>query len=52
VAATIGSVNPKLGITFRPLADQLSDSLARERVVATLAGFFGALALLLVGMGL
>jgi putative ABC transport system permease protein len=51
-AATIRSVNPQLGVTFRPLADQLSDSLARERVVATLAGFFGALALLLAGLGL
>jgi len=52
VAASIGSVNPQLTVTFRPLADQISDSLARERVVATLAGFFGALALLLAGLGL
>ena len=52
VAAAIEGVNPQLAVTFRPLADQLSDSLARERVVATLAGFFGALALLLAGLGL
>jgi putative ABC transport system permease protein len=52
VAATIRSVDPQLAVTFRPLADQLSDSLARERVVATLASFFGALALMLAALGL
>jgi putative ABC transport system permease protein len=52
VAESIKGVNPRLAVIFRPLADQLSDSLARERVVATLAGFFGALALLLAGLGL
>ena len=41
VAESIRSVNPQLAVTFRPLAEQLGDSLARERVVATLAGFFG-----------
>jgi putative ABC transport system permease protein len=52
VAESIRNVNPQLAVTFRPLAEQLSDSLALERVVATLAGFFGALALLLAGLGL
>lgn len=52
VAAAIGNVNPQLALTFRPLADQLYDSLARDRVVAMLAGFFGVLALLLAGLGL
>jgi predicted permease len=52
VAASIASVNPQLAITFRPLADQIDDSLARERVMATLAGFFGSLALLLAALGL
>jgi ABC-type antimicrobial peptide transport system permease subunit len=52
VAESISSVNPRLAVTFRPLAEQLGDSLARERVVATLAGFFGALALLLASLGL
>jgi putative ABC transport system permease protein len=52
VAAAIENVNPQLAVSFRPLAEQLSDSLARERVVATLAGFFGGLALLLAGLGL
>jgi ABC-type antimicrobial peptide transport system permease subunit len=52
VAASIARVNPQLTVTFRPLADQVDDSLARERVLATLAGFFGGLALLLAALGL
>jgi putative ABC transport system permease protein len=52
VVAAIAGVSPELAVTVRPLADQVNDSLARERVVATLAGFFGALALLLAGLGL
>jgi ABC-type antimicrobial peptide transport system permease subunit len=34
------------------LADQVNASLRQERLVATLSGFFGALALLLAGLGL
>jgi putative ABC transport system permease protein len=52
VAAAIGAVNPQLAYTFRPLANQLDASLTQERMVALLAGFFGALALLLAGLGL
>jgi len=52
VNAAIGSVNKDLALTFRPLADQVDASLTQERVVAMLAGFFGALALLLAGLGL
>jgi putative ABC transport system permease protein len=52
VAAAAGSVNPQLALTFRPLADQIDASLTQERVVALLAGFFGALALLLASLGL
>jgi putative ABC transport system permease protein len=52
VVAAIAGVNPQLAITVRPLADQVKDSLARERVIATLAGFFGVLTLLLTGLGL
>jgi ABC-type antimicrobial peptide transport system permease subunit len=39
-------------VTFRPLADQVNASLVQERIVAWLSGFFGALALLLAGLGL
>jgi len=52
VAAAIGGVNPDLALTFRPLLDQVNASLTQERVVAMLSAFFGALALLLAGLGL
>jgi ABC-type antimicrobial peptide transport system permease subunit len=39
-------------VTARPLAEQLDASLSQERIVAMLSGFFGALALLLAGLGL
>jgi len=52
VAAAIAGVNPDLALTFRPLADQVNASLTQERIVAMLSGFFGALALLLAGLGL
>src|SRR6202166_2124201 len=39
---------------LRPVrfADQVNESLTQDRLVATLSGFFGALALLLAGLGL
>ena len=39
-------------MTFRLLADQVDGSLTQERLIAQLAGFFGALALLLASLGL
>ena len=51
-ARAITGVNRDLALTFRPLADQVDASLTQERVVAMLAGFFGALALLLAALGL
>ena len=52
VTAAIATVDPNLALTFRPLSDQVNASLAQERIVAMLSGFFGALALLLAGLGL
>jgi ABC-type antimicrobial peptide transport system permease subunit len=52
IAAAATSVNPQLALTFRPLAGQVRDSLTLDRLMAQLAGFFGALALLLAGLGL
>jgi putative ABC transport system permease protein len=52
VADAVARVNPDLTVTFRPLAEQVNASLTQERLVAMLAGFFGALALLLAGLGL
>ena len=46
------SVDSNLTFTFRPLADQINASLAQERMVAWLSGFFGGLALMLAGLGL
>src|SRR5262249_11876991 len=52
VSTAISGVNPDLALTFRLLSDQVNSSLTQERVVAMLSGVFGALALLLAGLGL
>jgi putative ABC transport system permease protein len=52
VAAAVSTVNADVALTFRPLATLVNASLTQERVVATLSGFFGGLALLLAGLGL
>ena len=52
VLAAIVAVNQELALTFRPLEGQLDASLTKERLTAMIAGFFGALALLLAGLGL
>ena len=46
------AVDRNLTFTFRPLQDRVDASLTQERLVALLTGFFGALALLLAGLGL
>jgi predicted permease len=52
VGAAVNGVNRDLALTYRLLSDQVNASLTQERVVAILSGFFGALALLLAGLGL
>jgi predicted permease len=52
VAAALSAVNPNVTMTFRLLSEQVNNSLIQERVVAMMSGFFGALALLLAGLGL
>ena len=52
VASAMTGVNPDITLTFRTLSDQINASLIQERLVAMIAGFFGALALLLAGLGL
>ena len=52
VAAALRAVDANLAFAFRPLQDRIDASLTRERLVAMLAGFFGALALLLAALGL
>jgi putative ABC transport system permease protein len=52
VLAAVLRVDPNLSLTARTLSDQVNASLTQERLLAMLSGFFGALALLLAGMGL
>jgi len=52
VAAAVTAIDPRISLTFRPVVDQRRASLTRDRVMAQLAGFFGALGLLLSALGL
>ena len=52
VKAAVDEVNHDITLQFRTLALQLDESLGRERLLATLSGFFGALALALAVIGL
>ena len=52
VSAALTAMNRDLTLAFRPLATQVDESLAQDRLVATLSGFFGGLALLLAAVGL
>ena len=52
VKALVAEVNRAIALELTPLSQQVDASLARERLLATLSGFFGALALLLATIGL
>ena len=52
LAAALVSVHRDVTITFRLLDEQVNASLIQERLVAMISGFFGALAVLLAGLGL
>jgi putative ABC transport system permease protein len=52
VSAGLNRVDPRLTFTFAPLDDAVRASISQERIVAWLAGFFGAVALLLSAIGL
>jgi putative ABC transport system permease protein len=52
VGAALTAVNRDLTLTFQPLAQQVEESLAVDRVMAALSEFFGGLALLLAALGL
>ena len=45
-------INPSLVLTFSVLKTQIREGLLRERLMATLSGFFGALATILAMVGL
>ena len=52
VKAAVNEVNDAISVQLTPLADQVDASLLRDRLLATLSGFFGVLALLLATVGL
>src|SRR5208283_2901732 len=52
VKAAIEEVNPDVSLEITTFSRQVDESLVRERLLATLSGFFGALALLLATVGL
>ncbi|HEV8253911.1 MAG TPA: ABC transporter permease [Vicinamibacteria bacterium] len=52
VKQAVLSASPAVSIDFKVFKTQLRDSLLRERLMATLSGFFGALAVVLATVGL
>ncbi len=52
IKATAARMSPSISLEFHALDDQISNSLTRQRLLATLSGFFGAIALLLAVIGL
>lgn len=48
----VRDVNPAITIEFHPYNQIVNDSLLRERLLATLSGFFGGLAIVLATIGL
>ena len=52
VKNTVTGVNPEIDIWFGVLKTQIRNSLGQDELMATLCGFFGALAVLLAAIGL
>jgi ABC-type antimicrobial peptide transport system permease subunit len=52
VKRVVAEVNRSIPIELTSLAEQLDSSLMRDRLLATLSGFFGVLALVLATVGL
>jgi predicted permease len=52
VKSALTEWNPSLVLAFRPFEQMVRDGLIRERLMATLSGFFGFLAALLAMIGL
>jgi predicted permease len=52
LSRALGTASPGLSYSFRDYQDQVRATLVQDRIVAMLAGFFGALALLLAALGL
>jgi predicted permease len=52
ITSAASAVSPAVTLNFTTLREQVSSSLSRPRLLATLSGFFGGLALLLATIGL
>jgi len=52
VSSAIAAINPRIVVEFSTMRNQVDRSLLRERLMATLSGFFGALAALIATIGL
>ena len=52
IQKAVAAVNKDIPIEIHTLAAQVDDSMARERLLASMAAFFGALALILAMIGL
>jgi putative ABC transport system permease protein len=52
IAETIRRIDPRLAVAYRDYSEQVRSTVAQERLVALLAGFFGGLAMLLAALGL
>jgi predicted permease len=52
VAAAVGQIDRSIVLQFDTMRNQVTQSLIRERLMATLSGFFGALAALIATIGL
>jgi putative ABC transport system permease protein len=52
VTRVLNEINPAITVSYQGFKTMVEGSLLRERLLATLSGFFGALALLLASIGL
>ena len=52
VTQAVAELNRAISISYQTMRDTVEQSLLRERLMATLSGFFGALAALLAAIGL
>jgi putative ABC transport system permease protein len=52
IRSTLAEIDPRITFTFGVLESQIQESLLQDRLVATLAGFFGLLAAVLSIVGL
>jgi predicted permease len=52
VKRVLAEINPNINVSFQGFKPMIEESLLRERLMATLSGFFGLLALVLACIGL